>query len=123
MKQKSILTVSRIVISVCIGVAVGFAIGSLQRKSMTYQRPDSAQGLPVSSVECVCDIQRVREIEAALRVEHETNQLLVAEIDELKTEIEQLTSLASEARLRAPESLLENAGEESVADQLPAHPR
>lgn len=109
MKHQSTQAASKIIISVIIGMAVGFVLRGPQLTTMVIPGQNSSRGLPVSSVECVCDVQRVRDIETALRVERETNQLLVAEIDGLQTKIDRLVSASQQ----------EGAGEETVADQVP----
>ncbi len=110
---------NKIIISLGTGLLAGYALSFLHSEATVDTLPDFVQGGHIDSVECVCDMQRSRDLDHALEIERDTNNLLIAEIDKLQSEVDRLHEQLLSADSFAGSSWLQSAWEDLTAHEAP----
>lgn len=114
---------SKIIVSLGIGVLAGFSLSFLLLKSDENAPDYLAASNAVESVECVCDLQRVREFDRALQDERNANILLRAEVDRLLSELDESEARRSSAQLAEGGDWLQSAWADLTDNDEPADRR
>jgi C-terminal processing protease CtpA/Prc len=109
----------KIIISLVIGLVAGVFLSPLRPGVTPEDIDDPVLRKTGAAVACVCDMQRVEELEQALRIERDTNSLLVAEIDQLESEVENLVNRELVAESLPAGDWLQSAWSDFSSDEKP----
>ena len=110
---------TRLIISLGIGLSTGYVLAGLWPPVTADPLDSLAHGDPVASVECVCDLQRMQDIEDALQLEREANNLLIAEIEKLESDIGRMAGPESPLQILADGDWFQSAWADLATEEDP----